>query len=150
SWCYGASVARGLPILPRHGYDRLELLAPERRVDAGQVPRGPGIEVARDVRQLARERFGAVGLVLGRPTITEEAVAVQRRQILPQPLLARNHAALFGGDDLLPERVDRGGRGVEPARQRVGRRQLRGPVVQSLTRRVHALDRKRHVRERSR
>src|SRR6185503_6199585 len=104
-WWYDWLVRGRLPVLPRHQDDRLQALAAKRGVEVGQILGGPAVERRTDIGELVRQRIGALGLRLGRPTVVEDDIAVQIGEILAQPLLAGDHPAFFRGDDLFPQRV---------------------------------------------
>src|SRR5438093_5236686 len=119
---------------------------------ARQIPLGPCIEIACDVAQFARDRVGTLHLRLARSAVPEDDVAVEVREILAQPLLARDHPAFFRRDDTLAQTIDRARRRAQAPGERppVPRRQLCRAVVERLADRVDTLYRERHVAERTR
>src|SRR2546427_8309727 len=78
--------------------ERADALARE----LADVARRPGIEVPHHIRELPRQRVRPLDLRLRWPTVVEHDVAVQIGAVVPQPLLALDHAALVRRPDLLP------------------------------------------------
>src|SRR4029453_14341216 len=76
------------------------------RLRRAGLARGDRIELLRDFSELPPQGLDPLDLVLGGSPLPAVQGAVDAVQVLPEPLLARDRAALLVRDDLLLDRVE--------------------------------------------